>query len=260
MFIVNFRTIFFTLTLTFNCVLMGYASNPPSKLNEMINQIHPKDAVSYSFLKNIPGFREKIQESYHGIDDEVKLDQLLQTQSYIEVLNHLWSETDSKKRLSWLEKKISLGHPILMFELGMEYLANSPNLETYVYKAQPWIKAGCLRTEVDSRCFLDKGDQSVDVVSLLLFAYDPSFIISQFSNEEEMRDYCNQHKEEVLKVHKRIILQTMEPFLTLETANKMPAPTWLNPTADAKANEWFKVRKEAVENVLKEIEITDTSK
>ncbi len=255
-----YYSIFYALTFIvfFGLSSFGYTLDKTpghDKMDVMITQaVASKDVISYTYLRHMPEFCQKLQQSYKGLKNEARLEKLLNEQNYIEVLNHLWSELDAKKRLVWLEKNANLGHPILMFELGIEYLTNSPDLETYFMKSLPWIKAGCVRVMIDFECIPDKyKDPSVDYASLLLFSYDPSMVIMQKGfTQNDIINFYQQNQKEITDATKQIILQTVKPLLSLDSAKQMPSPAWLSPKANLK--EYHEIRKKEAEKTIKELE------
>lgn len=193
----------------------------------------------------------KLQESYSGLNDEEKVNILLANQCYVEVLKHLWSEEDAKKRCQWLEAKVEEGHPILMFELAEAYFLEDPTVECYLQKAMPWIIAGATRTVLDARCTEDKNAASH--AEVLLFNYQQRIlcVLTAKVPLEKIEEYVLEHEELFQKESTTIQRKVFKPFEKEDP--KMPSPKWVftpGVKSSIPESQYDSIRKKSAETLI----------
>lgn len=220
-----FNTVFALFLSLYSTALFG-SDFEVKQEGKVITYTNKQDTVSYSSRKGDPQFVAQLKTKYSGLKDEEKLNELLKQQNYIEVLHHLWSESDGDKRLAWLEKKVDEGHPILMLELGEEYYLQNPTLQTYAMKTMPWLLAGARRTLVDADTTSDRSVAAA--ADFLLTVYQERVLTqvrTQFS-EAAVMQYMTEKLKEFQKNNIAITRKVLTPLINGKQAN-MPSPCWV---------------------------------
>lgn len=219
------------------------------------------DVVSYTNKKGDKDFLEGLKKQYNGIGDTTKMGDLLQKQEYIEVLNHLWTEPDGKKRLAWLEENVNKQHPILLFELAEEYYNQDPTTQNYILKVRPLLIAGMVRTAVDTVC---TSDASVSVA--------PKMLLNNYQERLQEELLAKTSKEDVdiffqgnKKKANENIITSIEQFLLPISNGKetnLPSPSWvfahgmacfLGTQNTIPESDWPKLRKQKAERLIDEM-------
>lgn len=185
-----------------------------------------KDVISYTSHKRDDKFITELQKTYNGLTDIKTVNDDLKKQNYIRVLNCLWTESDSQKRLVWLEQKVNENHPILMFELAEAYYYQNPSLETYVLKSLPWLVAGVMRTYIDADCSSDASVQAAP--EFLMFAYQEPILADLLKNssQNDLTDFIKNNQKTYYQNIFSVSRQVLEPF-TADTLKDMPSPEWV---------------------------------
>lgn len=226
----------------------------------MVVHNNKTDVVAHTCRKNDPAYLAEIKAQYAGIRDEKKMGDLLQKQDYIELLNHLWSETDGQKRLAWLEGNVGLQHPILLFEIAEEYYMQNPTPQTYVLKTKPFLLAGMSRAMVDAAC---TSDASVSAAAeFLIFYYHDRIImdlLASFSMEkltEILQPHQNQGKENAIAMAERFLLPV------ISGKENLPSPSWIfshgmggftGMANSIPESDWALLRRQKAQQLLEEI-------
>lgn len=182
------------------------------------------DVVSYSGNKEDQEFLAALKKKYDGLNNEDKINEALKQQKYIEVLNYLWTEPSSKKRIAWLESQVKEGHPLLMFELGEEYYLQDPTIKTYATLTMPWLLAGARYTLIDSVCTSDKSVSAA--AEMLLFLYQGRIlnnVLSKYS-QEDLEKYINENANEIQKSNIAILKKAIQPILSNDNVS---SPSWV---------------------------------
>jgi hypothetical protein len=232
-----------------------------TKNGNVTSYTNDKDVVSYSSQRGDKQFIAKLDQSYHGLDNEEKLNRLLNEQNYIEVLNSLWTEPKGTKRLDWLEKKANEGHPILMLELGVEYYNQNPNLNTYIVKTMPWFMAGVRRTLIDAACTSDKSAEAA--AELLLYSYQENIFEDLFKrhSQNEFESYLIQNKKTFQLSNIAVLKIVLAPLVDGRQVNQ-PSPAWvfahgmnafLNTQNTIPKDQWNAIRKKEAEEFLQQV-------
>lgn len=193
--------------------------------NSIVNYVNEADVVSYTCLKADGAHVERLKQTYKGLRDEQFLDSLLQKESYIEVLNHLWTEEDSIKKINWLEKKVAEGHAVLMFELGEEYYTQNPSIETYIMKSTPWLMAAYTRCVIDAACTSDSSVLAAPDELVALYQDRVTEALCSKYAVEEIESFITDRKSLVQENILKITQMVLRPFL--EENNNMPSPVWI---------------------------------
>ncbi|MFA6914918.1 MAG: hypothetical protein WC222_00840 [Parachlamydiales bacterium] len=221
---VHYYIIFLAL-FTFNLNAQGYTVEKQGNITSINNNA---DVVSYTGKKNDPNYVVSLKTKYNGLKDTAKIDQLLKQQNYIEVLNHLWTEPDANKRRQWLEARVNQGHPILMFELGEEYYAQNPTIQTFVLKTMPWLMSGTRRTLIDAAC---TSDQSVMAAPELLLVTYRDRVLNDLlvkNSQEDLQKFITENSKEFQKNNIAILKQVLTPLVG-PNADSLPSASWVYP-------------------------------
>ncbi len=221
---------------------------------------HQGDTLVYTNNRSLEYF-EQLRNCYNGISSEEILNDLLNKQEYIEVLNHLWSEEDQNLRISWLEKKVSEGHPILFCELALEYILRDPSIHTYLFLSSPLLDVAICLTEIDSRCTTD---ESVTAASGFLDYQYGELILEPLLNNhsrESVELYWKDHYIEFKNNKIKLLREALTPFIDQKKCLKLPSPRWVfshglrafTNEIDSAAypkDKWNQIRKNAAQKIL----------
>jgi hypothetical protein len=219
------------------------------------------DLLSYTNHKAEKEYIANLKKKYNGLANDAILNELLKQQNYIEVLNYLWTEPNSGRKITWLEEKVKEGHPILMFELGSEYYTQNPTIETYANKTVPWLLAGAKRTMIDTACSSDKTLEDSPEFLLMNYQQDALEDLQSKHSQEEIEKYFEMNEKELRKINFGILKKVMEPFVNNKWET-MPSPKWIFPhgmgafiseknlISSSKCN---KIRKKQAEEFLKDL-------
>lgn len=191
-----------------------------------ISIVHKGDAVLFACERPLEGQANMDYSNYHGLTDRSKVDSLLQNENYIEVLKHVWTETDIKTRIRWLEDKVKEGHAVLGYELALSLLINEPTMECYFYKAVPVLFGSKCRTIADVLCSSDKSVFAA--VELLDFFYCQylSEIVSKISQKDERMRYIKEHDLELKNAYCEVFEIMISSFLR-DPSPALPSPRWV---------------------------------
>ena len=224
------KKILFSLALCFN---IGFA----------------EDIVLFSKCK-CDSVKQALALSCDGLNNEANVNCLLQEHNYIEVLKHLWSEPDCKKRCAWLEKKIDENHPILIFELAEDCFLQNPTLECYLTKTMPKVIAAAMRTLLDARCTDDAC--GVMAAEQLLTSYQQRIITKLLDvyTLEEIEDYIVNHSDQFMAEYVLIQERVFQP---INEKTALPSPKWIFThvhKSSIQESEFNLIRKKGAQEIL----------
>ncbi len=210
----------FLVSLQFFCFEISSSVN-----NQIIIINNKSDAVTYATYKFNPDFIDQLKKKYDGLKDLKKIDALLEKQNYIEVLNHLWTEKNLRKRKLWLEKKFKEGHSLLFFELGIDSYLENPVLETLQTRTFPYINIGAKRVEIDAECSSDPSVKAAGMCLLMKYMEGLQSLISERYSEEEVFSYIDNTQQIYFTALRELAHKAFKGFIL--KPSRMPRPDWV---------------------------------
>lgn len=233
---------------TFTAFLLIAAS--PLAAVQTDNQM---DVVSFVATKANAQEMNSIKEKYSGLSDTAKANQLLKDQNYTEVLKMVWSEKDPKKRLQFLEAQANNGHPVLMLEYGIENLQQSPSLETFIEKTQPWLVSGIVRTQQDLSTVNDETAGTAIQELMITYYSEIDPLLQDKYTQQQAEEFMKKNEKEMIENVDKQIRMVLDPSKTL------PSPKWVSYHGKKASNgennmipekDWDTTRKEFAKQIL----------
>lgn len=214
----------FSACISFSLLAAQNDSIKVEKEGNVTSFTNAQDVILYAENKS-PDYIAKLQaKNYRGLQDEQKINTLLDQQNYIEVLNYLWTEPDIDKRLSWLKQKVKEGHPILMMELGDAYYDKDPTLQTYFLTTVPLLETGARLTYIDSQTTSDKSVSAAPGALLLIYKQRLADKLLDKYTPDQLEEFQTKHADQAREKFVEALKIALGPILKGE---KQPSPEWV---------------------------------